>query len=63
MTTLQDIRRLYQENQYLFSPFSPIDNTLEDRYHSDLILQNNKDKFQQLLKEDNKTFLRYVECN
>jgi hypothetical protein len=59
MNPLQSYQRFYRENQFLFSPFSPIDNSDLDRYHTDLILQNNKDKFEQLLKEDDNIFLRY----
>jgi hypothetical protein len=55
---LQTFQRLYRENQYLFSPFSPIDNTNDDKFHTDLILQNNKEKFQQLLKEEKNIFIR-----
>jgi hypothetical protein len=55
---LQSYQRFYRENQYLFSPFTPIDNTNDDKFHTDLILQNNKDKFQQLLKEEKNVFIR-----
>lgn len=58
-TNIQSYQQYYQENQYLLSPFSPIDNTTSDRYHTDLILQNNKEKYQQLLKENEGVFIRY----
>lgn len=52
-------QRYYRvDQQYLCSPFSPIDNTNEDPFHTHLILQKNQEIFQQLLKEDKNIFIR-----
>ena len=50
-------QRYYHDQQYLCSPFSPIDNTNDDQFHTHLI-HKNQEIFQQLLKEDKNIFIR-----